>query len=303
MEETFDLPSRRRPRRPADASDGRKEYGRERTERPRRPRTYTGAPAEAEPDRDEALARRPAHRQLVYGLRPVMEAVDSGRQVDRVFLLGTLSGPLAQELKGKLRERGIPIQYVPEEKLNRLVNGNHQGAVATMSLVEYTSLERLLAQLRTEGKAPLLLLLDHITDVRNLGAIARTAECAGVDALVVPDRGSAQINEDAIKTSSGALLRMPVCRESNFKTVLHLCRQEGLQLVAATEKGADDYRSVDFVGPTLLLMGAEDTGVSPELLRLCDRGARIPVRGSVQSLNVSAAAAVLLYEAVRQRGL
>lgn len=241
--------------------------------------------------------------QLVCGMHPVMEAIDAHQQIDKILMLNNLEGQLAQELTTRIRQAGLPLQYVPVEKLNRMTDANHQGVVAIISPITYCDFGQLLQQLEDEGKTPFILLLDHITDVRNLGAIVRTAECAGVDAVVVPDRGSAQISEDAIKTSSGALLRMPICREQNLKTTLNLARQTGLQVVAATEKGADDYTAVDFTQPTLLVMGSEDTGISPEVLRLCDVRARLPICGQVQSLNVSVAAGVFMYEALRQRGL
>ncbi|MBR1784912.1 MAG: 23S rRNA (guanosine(2251)-2'-O)-methyltransferase RlmB [Bacteroidales bacterium] len=237
-------------------------------------------------------------QQTVYGLRPVMEAVDGGLQVERVMIQNGAGGQLLGELKGKLAERGIPFQYVPAEKLNKLADGNHQGVVATIAAVRYHSF---IDMLEGFGERPLVLLLDHITDVRNMGAIARTAECTGVDALIVPDHGSAAMNDDAIKTSSGALLRLPVCREKNLKTVINLARQSGFQVVASTEKGSVHYRDVDFRQPTLLIMGNEENGISPELLRLCDTRASLPMAGSVASLNVSVAAGVMLYEALEQR--
>lgn len=244
---------------------------------------------------------RPANQQLVCGMRPVMEALDSGKQIDKIMIQANLDGPLAQELKAKIRAANLPMQFVPVEKLNSLTDSNHQGVVALIAPIEFHSFMDLLPALTDEGKVPLVLMLDHITDVRNLGAIVRTAECVGVDAVVVPDHGSAQIGEDAIKTSSGALLRLPICRESNLKTVLNLARQSGMQVCAATEKGATDYLDVDFRKPTLLIMGAEDTGVSPDLLKLADVRAKLPIRGEVQSLNVSVAAAVFMYEVLRQR--
>jgi 23S rRNA (guanosine2251-2'-O)-methyltransferase len=200
-----------------------------------------------------------------------------------------------------MKEHDIPFQYVPVEKLNKMTSGNHQGVVATIGSVKYHSLVDLLESLGDTSAAPLLLLLDHITDVRNMGAIARTAECTGVTALIVPDRGSAAMNEDAIKTSSGALLRLPVCREQNFKTVVNLAKQYGYQVVAATEKGAQHYRKVDFRQPTLLILGNEETGISPDLLKLSDVRAKLPIVGEVASLNVSVAAAVFMYEALEQR--
>ena len=199
-------------------------------------------------------------QQIVYGLRPVMEAVESGQQVERVLIQNGLSSPLLNELRSRLKEYEVPFQYVPVEKLNKMTTGNHQGVVATIAAVKYSSFVDMLEnQADPEGSegAALYVLLDHVTDVRNMGAIARTAECTGVTALIVPDHGSAAINEDAIKTSSGALLRLPVCREQNLKTVINLAKQYGFQVVAATEKGAVHYRQVDFRQPTLLIMGNE----------------------------------------------
>ncbi|MBP3763112.1 MAG: 23S rRNA (guanosine(2251)-2'-O)-methyltransferase RlmB [Bacteroidales bacterium] len=240
-------------------------------------------------------------QQIVYGLRPVIEAIESGRQLDRVLMQNGLSGPLAGELKSRIREYGIPFQYVPVEKLARLAQGNHQGVVALVAAVAYRDFVFVVEEIVGQGRAPFVLLLDRITDVRNMGAIARTAECAGVDALVVPDHGSAAINTDALKTSSGALLRLPLCREGNLKTVVNLAKQYGMQVVAATEKGAVHYREVDFRKPTLLIMGNEETGISNELLKMSDLRAKLPIVGQVQSLNVGVAAGIFIYEALEQR--
>lgn len=237
----------------------------------------------------------------IYGLRPVIEAIEGGTRIDRVLLQNGLTGTLAGDLKGRIRDKGIPFQFVPVEKLNRLAKGNHQGVVALISPIKFHDALDLIPSLMEGEKAPLVLLLDHITDVRNFGAIVRTAECAGADAVIIPDHGSAQIGNDAVKTSSGALLRVPVCRENNLKTVVNLAHQCGMQVVAATEKGASDYLEVDFTKPTLLIMGAEETGISPELLKLSDVRAKLPILGQVQSLNVSVAAAVFMYEVLRQR--
>lgn len=247
-------------------------------------------------------------QQIVYGLRPVIEAVASGRQVERVLLQNGLNSSLMGELRTLMKEHGIPSQFVPAEKLGKMTTGNHQGVVAVIGAVEYHAFVDLLeSRGAAEGgepsnsPAPLFLLLDHVTDVRNMGAIARTAECTGVSALVVPDRGSAAMNEDAVKTSSGALLRLPVCREPNLKTVVNLAKQYGLQVVAATEKGAVDYREVDFALPTLLILGNEETGISPDLLKMCDVRAKLPIVGEVASLNVSVAAGVFMYKALERR--
>lgn len=227
-----------------------------------------------------------------------MEAIASGQQVERVLIQNWLNSSLLGELRGLLKEHDIPFQYVPVEKLNKMTMGNHQGVVATIAAVKYHSFMELM---ETLGETALVVMLDHVTDVRNMGAIARTAECTGVNALVVPDHGSAAINEDAIKTSSGALLRLPVCREQNLKTVVNLAKQYGYQVVAATEKGAVHYREVDFTKPTLLIMGNEETGISQELLRMSDVRAKLPIVGEVASLNVSVAAGVFMYEALEQR--
>lgn len=235
---------------------------------------------------------------MVYGLRPVIEAIASGQQVERVLIQNGLNSSLMGELRSKMSEHNVPFQYVPVEKLNKLTSGNHQGVVATIAAVKYHSFMDLV---ETLGDNALVLLLDHVTDVRNMGAIARTAECTGVSALIVPDRGSAALNEDAIKTSSGALLRLPLCREQNLKTVVNLARQYGYQVVASTEKGAVHYREVDFRRPTLLIMGNEETGISPELLKMSDVRAQLPIVGEVASLNVSVAAGVMMYEALEQR--
>ena len=231
-----------------------------------------------------------------------MEAIDSGKQIDKIFIQSNLDGQLAQELKSKVREAGLPMQYVPVEKLNRMTGSNHQGVVATIAPILFRDYSTVLQVLVDEGKTPFVILLDHVTDVRNFGAIVRTAECAGVHAVVIPDHGSAQVGEDAIKSSSGALLRMTVCREQNLKTVVNLSRQMGLQVCAATEKGAVAYTEVDFTKPTLLVMGAEETGISNEIMKLSDVRAKLPMLGQVQSLNVSVAAGIFVYEALRQRG-
>ncbi len=254
-------------------------------------------------------SNRPARRgegQLVYGLRPVIEAIASGQQVERVLLQNGLNSSLLNELRTRMKEHDIPFQYVPVEKLDKMTSGNHQGVVATIAAVKYHSFMDMMEQLSSSAddaalRTPLVVLLDHITDVRNMGAIARTAECTGVSAFVVPDRGSAAMNEDAIKTSSGALLRLPLCREQNLKTVVNLAKQYGYQVVAATEKGAVHYRSVDFRQPTLLILGNEETGISPELLKMSDVKAKLPIVGEVSSLNVSVAAGVFMYEALEQR--
>lgn len=253
------------------------------------------------PNRSESKPEPKNKQQLVCGIRPVIEAIDSGAQIDRLLIQTGLASPLLSELKAILHEANIPFQYVPVEKLDRLTHGNHQGVVATIAPIQFHSFLEYLPVLQLRNDNPFVILLDHITDVRNMGAIVRTAECAGVQAVVIPDHGSAQISEDAIKTSSGALLRVPICREPNLKTVINFAKQSGMQVVAATEKASQSYLTIDYTKPTLLIMGSEDTGISNELLKLADYRAALPIRGEVQSLNVSVAAAIFMYEALRQR--
>lgn len=251
------------------------------------------------------MEKTQSKQQIIYGLRPVIEAIATGAQIERILIQNGLNSSLLNELRSRLKEHDIPFQYVPVEKLNKMTTGNHQGVVATIAAVKYHSfveiLEKAGDQEIRQMEGDLIVLLDHITDVRNMGAIARTAECTGVRALIVPDRGSAALNEDAVKTSSGALLRLPLCREQNLKTVVNLAKQYGYQVVAATEKGAVHYRKVDFHQPTLLIMGNEETGISTELLKMSDVRAKLPIVGEVSSLNVSVAAGVFMYEALEQR--
>lgn len=241
--------------------------------------------------------------QLIYGIRPVVEALRSGKEIEKIFLQSTLQGTLLQELKEEIAKRKTVVQYVPVEKLNRLTRNNHQGVVAVISLIEYYNFEEIVTQIIEKGKMPFLLMLDRVTDVRNLGAIARSAECAGVDAIIVPQYSSAQINEDAIKTSSGALLRIPICREQNLKTTINLAKEMGVNVYCATEKGGELFTQVPMKESLMIVMGSEDTGVSPEIIKLCDRKIKIPIKANIESLNVSVAAGILIYEVVRQRDL
>jgi 23S rRNA (guanosine2251-2'-O)-methyltransferase len=240
--------------------------------------------------------------QLVYGIRPVIEAIRSGIEIEKIFIQSSLQGTLLQELKEELRGKRIIVQYVPVEKLDRLTRNNHQGVVAAMSMIEYYNFEEVVTQVIERGEKPFILMLDRVTDVRNLGAICRSAECAGVNTVVIPQHGSAQINEDAIKTSAGALLRLPVCREENLKTTINIAKQLGIKVYAATEKGGINYTEADMKESIMIIMGAEDTGVMPEIIKMCDGKLKIPIKANIESLNVSVAAGILMYEVVRQRG-
>lgn len=252
-------------------------------------------------DNADMYEKRPKERNMLFGIRAVMEAVSAGKELDKVFIRKELAGDLARELVELLRQNSIPIQRVPIEKLNRLTQKNHQGVVAFTSSVEYQRLDQLVPMLYEQGKVPFIVLLDGVTDVRNFGAIARTCECAGVDALVVPAIGAAAANADAIKTSAGALHTIPVCREQSLHNCVSYLQKCGINVVAATEHATHDYTKTDFSLPTAIVMGAEDVGVSPDILRICNDKVSIPILGRIESLNVSVAAGVMIYEVVRQR--
>ena len=240
-------------------------------------------------------------QNLIYGIRPIIEAIHAGKEIDKLFIQTGLKGELYKELNELVGKHRIPAQFVPIEKINKLAPNNNQGVVGFLSKISYQSLENVIISAFEEGRAPLVLILDRITDVRNFGAIVRTAECVGIDAIVIPSKGAAQINEDAIKTSAGAVHSVNICREDNLKTTIHFLKASGLQVVAATEKTKLNYTDADFTKPTAILMGSEEDGVSNEYLKLCDLQIAIPLFGKIQSLNVSVACGIVLYEAVRQR--
>jgi 23S rRNA (guanosine2251-2'-O)-methyltransferase len=238
---------------------------------------------------------------FIFGIHPVIEAIKSGKEMDRILLQKNLRGESFRELFNLIRDLEIPFQFVPVEKLNRLSKQNHQGVIAYVTDISYQKIEDILPLLYEQGRVPLILLLDGITDVRNMGAIARTAECAGVDAIVIPLKGSAMLNSEAVKTSAGALYKIPVCRTANAQEAVNLMKNSGLHVMAATEKGSHSYLSVDYSTPLLLIMGSEGAGISEELLQLCDEHIMIPLAGEIESLNVSVASGVILFEIIRQR--
>jgi 23S rRNA (guanosine2251-2'-O)-methyltransferase len=240
-------------------------------------------------------------KEMIFGLRAVIEAVQAGKDVDRVLVKRELQGELFKELQDVLTLHEIPMQKVPLERIDRITRKNHQGVLAYMSAVTYQKIEDIIPMLYEQGKNPFIVVLDGITDVRNFGAIARTCEVAGVDAIVIPARGSVRVSADAIKTSAGALHTIPVCRELNIRDAVQFLRNSGVKVVAATEKAAENYTTSTYVDPVAILMGAEDEGISPELLKISDDLVRLPVFGTIQSLNVSVAAGVMLYEVIRQR--
>jgi 23S rRNA (guanosine2251-2'-O)-methyltransferase len=244
----------------------------------------------------------PAERnELLFGIRSIIEAVRSGKEIDKLFLQNGIKGELISELKAIIAEHQIPFQYVPIEKLNRLTTKNHQGAVCFVSPIAFQHIENILPCIFERGEEPLILILDRITDIRNFGAIARTAECAGVHAIVIPARGAAQINGDAIKTSAGALHKIPVCKEDNLKLTIEYLKESGVQIIACSEKTDKNYYAVDMTGPVALIMGSEEDGISAEYLKRCDETVKIPMFGTLESLNVGVAAGIILYEVNRQR--
>lgn len=239
--------------------------------------------------------------EYIFGIRAIMEALEAGQEVNKVLLKKDLRGDLSHDLSDMLRTRGIPVQRVPMEKLNSITRKNHQGAIALLSPVAYYDLTQVIPALFDDGMTPFIMVLDGITDTRNFGAIARTAECAGVDAIVIPSRGSVAITADAEKASAGALMHLPVCRVGDIAEAVRFLRDSGLSVVAASEKASGDYTEADFTVPVAIVMGAEDIGISPKVMELCDNKVSIPILGSIGSLNVSVAAGVMAYEAVRQR--
>lgn len=234
-------------------------------------------------------------------MRAVAEAIESGKSIDKILIRKEIGGEQGKELLALAREYGVLVQRVPVEKLNRITMKNHQGVIALMSPVRYHKLDNLLPGLYEEGKTPLLMCLDGVTDTRNFGAIGRTADCAGFDGIVIPERNSASVTPDAMKTSAGGLLYIPVCRERDMLTAVRLLRDSGVKIVGATEKGAVPYIDIDYTVPVAIVMGNEEHGISDEVLRNCDELAAIPIAGHIGSLNVSVAAGVMMYEAVRQR--
>lgn len=239
--------------------------------------------------------------EMIFGVRAVIEAVQAGKEMDKVLVKKDIQSDLSRELFAVLKDTTVPVQRVPVERLNRLTRKNHQGVIAFVSPVTYQKTEDLVPFLFEQGKNPFFIMLDGVTDVRNFGAIARTCECAAVDAVIIPSRNSVSVNADAIKTSAGALHTLPVCREQNLTATLRYLKESGFRVVAATEKGDYDYTKGDYTGPLCIVMGAEDKGVSYDNLALCDEWVKIPMLGTIESLNVSVAAGILIYEGVKQR--
>lgn len=238
---------------------------------------------------------------FVFGTRAVIEAIKNGKTIDKILIKKGLSNELFSELHQLIKQYQITTQFVPVEKINRVTRKNHQGVLAFISPVDFHNIEDILPGIYEDGKTPLFLILDQITDVRNFGAIARSAECAGVHAIIIPDKGMAQIGADAVKTSAGAIHNIPICRVKNITDTISFLQASGIRVIAATEKGKKLYTQSDLTMPLGIVMGSEDTGVSNQILRIADEQLKIPIVGKIESLNVSVSAALMIYEAVRQR--
>ena len=241
-------------------------------------------------------------QECIFGIRAVLEAIQQGKEIDKVMLKKGVRGELFQQLFSLVRENNIPFQYVPDEVFKPFADRNHQGVLAEVAPVPYQELDAVLENAAAQGKTLFVLILDRVTDVRNFGAIVRSAECAGVTAVVIPTKISAKISSDALKTSAGALYHLPVCRVQNLKKVVREMKfQRGMKVYAATEKAGKFYTEVDMRQPVAIIMGSEDKGIDEELLGIVTEQVKIPQKGQIESLNVSAAAAVMMFEVVRQR--
>lgn len=247
--------------------------------------------------------RRPPEKEMIFGIRAIIEAIDAGKTLDKILLRRDMTSTIGKELLQKLQGTITPVQKVPVEKLNQYTDKNHQGAIAFLSPIEFYNIENLVPTIFEQGKTPLLMVLDGVTDVRNFGAIARTCACAGANAIIIGTHGSVAINGDAIKTSAGALHSLPVCKVDNLQHCLQYLRDSGFHVIAATEHATVNYTDVDMTTPLAIVMGSEDKGIYEGNLRICSHQVRIPMSGVIESLNVSVAAGVMLYEVIRQRGL
>lgn len=238
---------------------------------------------------------------MIFGTRAVMEAIKAKREIEKIFIQAGLNNDLIKELIQTARANSVPFTFVPQEKLNRLSSKNHQGVVCQMAAVQYANLENIIDKAYSEGREPFLLIIDRVTDVRNFGAVARTAECAGLDAILMGDAGNAPLTADAMKTSAGALSHLPVCRVKDMKKTIRFLKDNGIQIVACTEKANTLLYEVNLNVPVALILGSEEDGISPQLLKEADYLAKIPMKGKISSLNVSVAAGISIYEAIRQK--
>lgn len=237
----------------------------------------------------------------IFGIRAIIEAIQANKEIDKIFIQKEAQGDLMRELMKVVKAKNINFSYVPVEKLNRLTSKNHQGAIATIAPVKFHDLEQLIESVLAQKENPLFLILDQLSDARNFGAIIRTAECTGVDGIIVQKQGSAPVNGDTVKTSAGAVFNVPICKVEHIKDAIFFLQGSGIKTVAATEKTEDTLYNVNFTEPIAIIMGSEDRGVNPSVLKIVDYKAKLPMFGTIGSLNVSVACGAFLYEAVRQR--
>jgi 23S rRNA (guanosine2251-2'-O)-methyltransferase len=238
---------------------------------------------------------------MIFGTRAVMEAIRSGREIEKIFVQSGLNNDLIKEMVTLAKERGVPYTFTPQQKLNSLSSKNHQGVICMLATIQYQTVDDLIHSAFSDGRDPFFLVLDRITDVRNFGAIARTVECAGLDGIIIADKGNAPISADAIKTSSGALNHLPVARSADLRKTFEQLRESGVKIIACTEKASQSIYKTDLTGPVAIVVGSEEDGITPELLRLADAQVKIPMKGQVGSLNVSVSAGVAIYEGIRQK--
>lgn len=239
--------------------------------------------------------------ETIFGTRAVIEAIKAGREIEKIYIQSGLNNDLIKELINTAATHKAPYSFIPQVKLDRLSNKNHQGVVCVLSAVQYVPLENIIDKCYSEGREPFFLIVDRVTDVRNFGALVRTAECAQVDAMIIADKGNAPITGDAMKTSAGALNHLPVCRVKDMKKTFQLLKDNGIQIIACTEKATDTIYQIDLNTPIAIILGSEEDGISPQMLKDADHLAKIPLMGSIESLNVSVAAGIVVYEKIRQR--
>lgn len=242
-----------------------------------------------------------SEKEFIFGMHPVMEAIKGGRQIDRVLVRQGLHGAMYHELMQVITEQGVPWQVVPQEKLDYITRKNHQGVIAWLSAIEFQDIEKLLPGIFEEGREPLMVMLDGVNDVRNFGAIVRSAACFGADAIIIPEKNAARISADAVKASAGALNTFPVCRVKSLTKCLTFLKESGLKAISATEKAKDIAGTAVLTGPVVVILGSEERGISRELLAMSDIQVSIPITGAISSLNVSVSAGIILYEIRRQR--
>jgi 23S rRNA (guanosine2251-2'-O)-methyltransferase len=238
---------------------------------------------------------------IIFGIRPIIEAIQAGKEVDKVFIQKEIAGELMKDLMKVMKRGNINFSYVPVEKLNRLTPNNHQGAVASISPIAFMELEMLVESTIAAAKKPLFLILDQISDARNFGAIIRTAECTGVNGIIIQKAGAAPVNGDTVKTSAGAVFNIPICKVEHIKDAIFYLQGSGIKTLAATEKTESTIYSIDLTEGLAIIMGSEERGVNPSVLKIVDEKAKLPMFGTIGSLNVSVACGAFLYEVVRQR--